>query len=79
MTNINLAAMAKSKRQTTQRTARDWVAHLGMTMRRRGGGYSIWVTHCDGRDRHDFRSLSKVEAFLNDWMECELQRLEDER
>jgi hypothetical protein len=67
---------------TKEKKLRRWADHLGMTMRRRGNGYSIWTRpqhgYPNGAPRKDFRSLNQIEPYLNKWMDRELAKLEDE-
>jgi hypothetical protein len=66
----------------SEKFLRTWADHLGLTMRRRGGGYSIWTRpqhgHPNGEPRVDFRSLSQIKPYLDKWMDTELANLERE-
>jgi hypothetical protein len=64
-----------------EKAVRHWADHLGLTMRRRGSGYSIRTRpqhgHPNGEPRKDFRSLRQTVRYLNRWMDRELAKLED--
>jgi hypothetical protein len=54
-----------------------WADHLGITMRRRGGAYSLRTRpqhgHPNGEARKDFRTLKAVVEHLDAWMDRELR------
>jgi hypothetical protein len=57
---------------------RDWSAHWGFRLRRRGTGYSLYITY-DNPDfpypRVDCRTLGQVSQWLEKWGDEELARL----
>jgi hypothetical protein len=61
----------------SEKFIRNWVAHSGLHLRRRGTGYSLYCTYDNAAfpsPRVDFRTLRQVEKWLGKWLDEEMVR-----
>jgi hypothetical protein len=62
----------------SEKFVRNWSAHLGLRLRRRGNGYSLYITYDNcafPSPRVDCRTLRQVERWLDKWSDDEMARL----